>query len=176
MNKRIRNYEKGFSLIELMVALVVFAIGFLGIMGTQLIAVQYNAYSKEMADAMLYAQDLAVNMPYMVPDPLANFNLAIFTDKDAGNNNSLGEIDIYNDPPFSPAYEYSDANLPANYKGLSTAGTRYQRYWNVANIDLDGDGSVDAHIVAVIVRWKSARAARYWTAVVTTTIPSPIGT
>ena len=55
---RIDNSEKGFSLIEVMIALVVLLVGMLGIMGMQYYAVSGNANSRELRMATNLGQDM----------------------------------------------------------------------------------------------------------------------
>ena len=61
------NSEKGFSLIEVMIALVVLLVGMLGIMGMQYYAVSGNATSRELRLATNLGQDMIESlqtMPY----------------------------------------------------------------------------------------------------------------
>ncbi len=52
------NFEKGFSLVEIMIALVVLLVGMLGIMGMQYYAVSGNAASREMRLGTNLGQDM----------------------------------------------------------------------------------------------------------------------
>lgn len=55
MRKRITR-QKGFTLTEVMVALVIFAIGFLGFAAMQVTVMKNRAFSKDYAKAVSYAQ------------------------------------------------------------------------------------------------------------------------
>src|SRR5712691_5796499 len=55
-------HDRGFSLIEAMVASVIMLIGLLGLAGLQIIGVRANNIGKRMSQASLLGQDLAQNM------------------------------------------------------------------------------------------------------------------
>jgi type IV pilus assembly protein PilV len=48
--------QKGFTLIEVMIALVILATGLLALMGLQIVAIKSNAFSNEMSQASILAQ------------------------------------------------------------------------------------------------------------------------
>ena len=54
--KRMLRTEKGFSLIEVMIALVLFAVGLLAFAGLEIVAVRNATYSKDYGKANTYAQ------------------------------------------------------------------------------------------------------------------------
>jgi type IV pilus assembly protein PilV len=48
--------QKGFTLIEVMIAMVILATGLLALMGLQIVSIRSNAFSNEMAQASILAQ------------------------------------------------------------------------------------------------------------------------
>jgi len=54
--KRVLRTERGFSLIEVMIALVLFAVGLLAFAGLEIVAVRNATYSKDYGKANTYAQ------------------------------------------------------------------------------------------------------------------------
>jgi type IV pilus assembly protein PilV len=59
--------SEGFTLLEVMIALVILAVGLLGLAALQLVAVKSNAFSSEMTYATMVAQQQAEvlkNLPY----------------------------------------------------------------------------------------------------------------
>ena len=69
MNEMMRNQE-GFSLIEVMIALIILSVGLLGIAGLQLTSVQGNAFSSHVTQASILAQNKLENLrnvPYDDP-------------------------------------------------------------------------------------------------------------
>lgn len=55
----IRNSQRGFSLIEVLVAVLILAIGILGVAGVQLVSMQQTASSSLRTEATMYAQTAA---------------------------------------------------------------------------------------------------------------------
>lgn len=49
--------QKGFTLLEVMVALVILSIGLLGLMGLQIVATKTNSFSNQMTIGITLAQD-----------------------------------------------------------------------------------------------------------------------
>jgi len=69
MNGTIRN-QKGFSLIEVMIALIILAVGLLGIGGLQISSIKGNSFSSHVTQASILAQNKLENLrnlPYDDP-------------------------------------------------------------------------------------------------------------
>ena len=69
VNETIRN-QKGFSLIEVVLALIILAVGLLGIAGLQITSVQGNSFSTQVTQASILAQNKLENLrnlPYDDP-------------------------------------------------------------------------------------------------------------
>ncbi len=69
MNEMIRN-QKGFSLTEVMLALIILAVGLLGIAGLQITSVRGNSFSGHVTQALILAQNKLENLrnlPYDDP-------------------------------------------------------------------------------------------------------------
>ena len=60
--KRMLRTEKGFSLIEVMIALVLFAVGLLAFAGLEILALRNSTYSKDYGKANTYAQQKVEQM------------------------------------------------------------------------------------------------------------------
>jgi prepilin-type N-terminal cleavage/methylation domain-containing protein len=54
--KKILRQKKGFTLIEVLISLVVFAVGLLGFASLEIVAMRNMAFSKDLAKANTYAQ------------------------------------------------------------------------------------------------------------------------
>jgi prepilin-type N-terminal cleavage/methylation domain-containing protein len=179
-----RRMDRGFSLIEAMVASVVMLIGLLGLAGLQVIGMRANNLGKRMAQASLLAQDLAQQMQLwqyadtrLSPQASASpAHTGMYSDT---NHADIAKFwDLQNTAALQSnvdgstvTCDYTDGaagaaavnQLAANYTGvlspvdtsLPTAEqTVFQRYWNVFLIDLSGSGTAQGKLVQVVVRWK----------------------
>jgi type IV pilus assembly protein PilV len=176
--------DRGFSLIEAMVASVVMLIGLLGLAGLQVIGMRANNLGKRMAQASLLAQDLAQQMQLwqyadtrLSPQASASpAHTGMYSDT---NHADIAKFwDLQNAAALKSnvdgstvTFDFTDGaagaaavnQLAANYTGvlspvdtsLPTAEqTVFQRYWNVFLIDLNGSGTAQGKLVQVVVRWK----------------------
>jgi len=179
-----RRMDRGFSLIEAMVASVVMLIGLLGLAGLQVIGMRANNLGKRMAQASLLAQDLAQNMQIwqytdarLAPQGGASpAHLGFYSDT---NHADIAKFwDLRNTAALTSnvdgsavTFDCTDGaagaalvnQLNANYGGvLSPVDTTlpngeqtiFQRYWNVFLVDLNGSGQAQGKLVQVMVRWK----------------------
>lgn len=60
--KQLPNYQKGVMLLEALIALLIFAIGILGLVGMQAISIKLTADSKYRAEASMFADQLINQM------------------------------------------------------------------------------------------------------------------
>ncbi len=179
-----RQMDRGFSLIEALVASMVMLIGLLGLAGLQVVGVRANNLGKRMSQASLLAQDLVQNMQVwqytdgrLTPQASASpAHTGLYSDT---NHADIARFwDLQNSATLtsnvdgsSLTFDCTDgaagaaavSQLAANYEGvlspvdtsLPTAEqTVFQRYWNVFLIDLNGSGSAQGKLVQVVVRWK----------------------
>lgn len=107
--------QEGFSLIEVLIALVILAIGLLGLALFQTTAIKGNAIASKWTVATELAQDR-----------LERFRHVSWDNVDLASSNSAG---IITGPPPQPNY----TNLPGGAAGDNTTvrGTRYYRVWYV---------------------------------------------
>lgn len=179
--------DRGYSLIETMVASVVMLIGLLGLAGLQVTAMRSNHLGKRMSQASLLAQDLVQNMQIwqytdarLAPQGgAAPAHTGVYTDTNhldiarfwelqnaaalTSNVDGSGVTFDFTDGPSGAAQVNQ---LAANYGGVLSpvdvslpAGeqTIFQRYWNVFLIDLNGSGTPQGKLVQVVVRWKEPK-------------------
>jgi len=136
--------EKGFTLVELMIAAVVLAVGILGLIGLQVAAINGNLSANEMTTAVTLAQDEIEQLKRL---PLTN---AALTDNNTGNNADLASI-----PANANNFDRSNINNPGaianpiNESGGNAGLTRYFRFWNVA----PNTPTTGATTVVVFVGW-----------------------
>ncbi len=152
--------QRGFTLVEVMVAMAIMLIGATGLMGLYSTGVVMNGEARHLTRATAIAEDLLNNIslwPYqdnVAGTPLANTSTA--NDGDLGDTAFRFQTDA--DPIASGLADHGEADLAAlgvAWTGLPASELEggYQRYWSVAYVDVDGDGVNDQAQIAVIVRW-----------------------
>ncbi|OLD51117.1 MAG: hypothetical protein AUG04_13790 [Deltaproteobacteria bacterium 13_1_20CM_2_69_21] len=179
-----RHMDRGFSLIEALIASMVMLIGLLGLAGLQVVGMRANNLGKRMAQASLLAQDLVQNMQVwqytdgrLTPQASASpAHTALYTDTNHADIAKFWDLQntaalTSNVDSSSVTFDFTDgaagaaavSQLAANYEGvlspvdtsLPTAEqTVFQRYWNVFLVDLNGSGAAQGKLMQVMVRWK----------------------
>jgi hypothetical protein len=187
---RARARDRGFSLVEAMVASVVMLIGLLGLAALQIAGARANNLGKRMAQASLLAQDLVQNI-----NTIWQYNDPRLTPQNFTTSLSCSTATNCNDPthvqPFwdvgraqvpSSVFDYSDGALAGSatvLNALTYSGTSYEgvtspvdttlaageqiiftRYWNVFSIQLNGS-TENGKLIQVVVRWKEAALSGY---------------
>ncbi len=157
--------QRGLTLIEAMIAMVVMLIAAVGMLGLHVQGQKVNSDAQKILRATAIAQDLSSQIalwPYTDPR-LANVNTA--NDAEVGDPS----FDFEAETPAKPA-DHGEADLTLGgtlWNGIPTAdlGSGYERYWNVAYpvtpaFDTNGNGISDSMQVAVIVRFPSGGVFR----------------
>ncbi len=171
---RAPRHDRGFSLIEAMIASIVMLIGLLGLAGLQVIGMRANNVGKRMAQASLLGQDLVNNMQlwaYTDARLTPVNHTSLYTDTNAADISQYWETGRGASPAVQ--FDYTDSNdstgasqinkLASSYQGVLSpvdttlpAGeqTIFSRYWNVFAIDPTGSGNQAGKLVQVVTRWK----------------------
>jgi type IV pilus modification protein PilV len=134
--------EKGFSLLELLIAVLVLGVGILALIQMQVAAISGNLSANQMTTALTLAQDEIEQLKRLA------LTDAALTDGNAGNNANLTST------PNAASLEHADANNPVDEKGGTTGLRRYYRYWNVA----DNTPTTGAKTLVVFVFWGAVEA------------------
>ena len=138
--------EKGSTLLEMMIAVLVLGVGILALIQMQVAVMNGNLSANQMTTATTLAQDEIEQLKRLA---LTN---AALTDSNAGNNGSLTSI-----PTNASSFDRTNANNPSpnnianpiDERGGTTGLRRYYRFWNVApNTPTQG-----ATTVVVFVGW-----------------------
>lgn len=113
--------EKGFTLIELMIAMVVLGIGILALIQMQVAAMSGNSSANQMTIATTLAQDQIERLKRL------SFFDAALADANAGNNGAL------TNPTDDESFDQTDAGNPINESSGTTGLRRYRRFWSIAD-------------------------------------------
>ena len=137
--------EKGFTLIEILFAMVVMTVGILALAHMEIAALTGNLTANRMTVAVNLAQDQIETLHRL---PSTDADLA--DDPDADNN------DVLSTPPGeADDFEHADPNNPVDSQGGTTGQRIYHRFWNIAD-DTPVNGT---KTVAMFVYWGQADAA-----------------
>lgn len=164
-----RNHTaRGFTLIEVMLAMALLAIGVAGVMGLLRTGYLINADARRMTRAVTIAQDLMNQVELW---PYGDPRLAI---GDKAEDDITDDTGAY-ESEMEPVADHAEEDLAAGYQGIPAAALDgiFQRYWNVAyDVDENENGIPDGVRVAVIVRWPHGSG---WRRVVLTGFkPNPV--
>lgn len=119
--------DSGFTLLEILIAIVIFSIGLLAVATMQISSIQGNSYSQEVTDATILAKDKIEELMAIDYD-----NLNFLSDVDGDGNNGGGLDDTGDDADYSQVIG------------------RYIMSWNVA-IDFPIQSTMTLRI---IVNWQ----------------------
>jgi type IV pilus assembly protein PilV len=139
-----RNRQQGYTLIEVLIAMAIFAIGILAVGSMQISAIKANANSRNSITVVTYAKD-------RVEDLMA---LAYDDDQLAAGAHSVAA------GSFTQATDGIDNDEDGRIDEAGETG-HISIEWNVTESDLTGDGINDGKVVTVtIIRAAAGRRRR----------------
>ena len=149
--ERISTYEQGFTLIEIMIAITVFAIGILAVGKMQIAAIQGNSRANHLTEAATIAQSKIEELISL------NYNDPLLADGDLDGTNQDSNDDGIDDGG-------NDFGLNDNTVGNADGTDQYQAvgnlqyniFWNIA----PDEPTTDTKIVRVIVTWSHGGLTR----------------
>jgi len=127
LNRSKQCLEEGFTLIEVMVAMLVFSIGILGVVTMQTSSVSGNAKARYISEAANFASDRM--------ETLLDTDYSLIIDGAPGTNAGIAGLD-----------DGSSAGTTADASAVSTDGL-YNIYWNV----VDNLPTSDSKTIRVLV-------------------------
>ena len=163
-----RRGERGFSIIEGLVAAVIMLVGLLGLASLQIVGVRATHFGKKMAFASQLALDLAQQAErwnYAAESAPGGrlIPLALVTSTSAASVQATWDWSGATHSGFQYTPEYAEQNDAATYRsalgawsGLSAVALDpdLRRYWNVYDVDLLNTGNAQGKLVQIIVVWK----------------------
>lgn len=147
--------ERGFTLIEAMVAIVVMAIGILGVMWMQSSAVNANSsafYRTSATGVSISIMEALKNLPFDDPNLTATGagNGVLVND---ANAHTLTAAILAAIPMLNNSYQLVGTNLVARGAGASAGRHAYRVSWAVVNNVTDGD--VSSKTIRLYLSWTS---------------------
>lgn len=163
-----RHWDRGFSIIEGMVASIIMLVGLLGLASLQVVGVRSTHFGKKMALASQLARDLseqAERWNYAKESAAGGRLVALskVTSTTAPAITSTWDWSGANHNGFAYVPEYAEQNDTATYAsalgawtGLTAAALDpdLHRFWNVYDVDLLGTGTAQGKLVQILVVWK----------------------
>lgn len=137
--------EKGFTLIEILIAIVILGIGFMGLANLQISCIHNNSHSCCLTKAVTLAQDKMEELKNLHPGHL---DLA---DTNPGNNHQLRQFIDSKDSDHREDHVHIQGENSRTVCDLNYDS--YTRIWNVA----DDTPFPGRKTVVVIVTWASGR-------------------
>ena len=107
--------NEGFTLLEVMIALVILAVGLLGLAALQLVAVKSNAFSSEMTYATMLAQQHAEVLKSL---PYTDANLTPGTHTAVGSSKGVQYSVTWNVTDNVPATDMKSVNVTVLWLSL----------------------------------------------------------
>ncbi len=143
--------EKGFSLLEVMVAITLLTFGILAVASMQVSAIKGNALSRDLTKASSLARGKVEELM------LAGYNDPAVADADGDGTNQDADDDGLDDDGGNFGLEHDTAaEADGNDSETSSSGIVYRLFWNVAEDEpLNG-----AKKIRVIVTWTERGAGK----------------
>lgn len=182
-----RDNEKGFALLEVMIALAILTIGLLGVMMMQINAINSNSSSMHRTDANAIARSFIDRLRILQSSATSGTVIPSLTvtnanDQTADNSGKLnnGYSPGYGSPdPTKADHQLAAATGAGNQQiGLSAlfpvsvytfskgllidnSGRSYQVFWNVDDDPWPGSGSKPYRTVRIFLYWNTAMGTRH---------------
>ncbi|RJP58606.1 MAG: prepilin-type N-terminal cleavage/methylation domain-containing protein [Deltaproteobacteria bacterium] len=143
MMKRLFSNEKGFTLLEILIAMTILSVGLLALAEMTVYVIRSNAVGNKVTDATVLAQDKL--------EELRTLGYSDTQLSNGGDNNDVS-TDIHSGTPSFPLFTGPDHTDTCNSSCSVTISQTPQRVWNVAD-DTPASGM---KTVTVIVGWKDS--------------------
>jgi type IV pilus modification protein PilV len=159
----------GFTLVEVLLVIVIFAVGILGAMAMQTSAVSTNSTSRESTLALEYATDTMERLMQINPSLDDKFNFDDNGDGTADSADEQSESDLNNDGIDNDGDGTADNEIVWHRLPEFQEGTGYTRggniaedlyysqfmnlTWDITDIDCDGTAPEDAKRIDITVTW-----------------------
>ena len=148
MNKIIQKNQDGFTLIEILIGMTVFAIGILGVAAMQLAAIKGNSYSSHLSEASTFTQNKIEEIILLdYDDPVLLDDDGDGIDDGIDDGNGTAGLDDGGSPGDTPDQQY---------QSTGATGVQYDTYCNIA-VDEPTAGS---KTIRLITTWTEKGATK----------------
>lgn len=142
--ERISTDKQGFTLIEILIAITVFAIGILAVGKMQITAIQGNSRANYLTEAATIAQSKMEELISL------DYNDSLLDDDDSDGTNQDADDDGIDDGGNDFGLnDNTVGNADGNEQYQALGNLQYNIFWNIA---LD-EPTTDTKIIKVIVTW-----------------------
>ena len=143
MMKRLFSNEKGFTLLEILIAITILSVGLLALAEMTVYVIRSNTIGNKITKATVLAEDKL--------EQLRNLGYSDTQLSNGGDNNDVS-TDIHSGAPSFPLFTSPDHTDTCDSSCSVTISQTPQRVWNVAD-DTPASGM---KTVTVIVGWKDS--------------------
>jgi type IV pilus assembly protein PilV len=143
--ERISTDEQGFTLIEILIAITVFAIGILAVGKMQIAAIQGNSRANHLTEAVTLAQSKMEELISL------NYNDPLLDDDDGDGTDQDPDDDGIDDSDNDDFGLNDIGNADGTDQYQTPGNLQYNIFWNIA----PDEPTTDTKIVRVIVTWRS---------------------
>ena len=141
--ERISTDEQGFTLIEILIAITIFAIGILAVGKMQITAIQGNSRANYLTEAATIAQSKMEELISL------DYNDSLLDDDDSDGTNQDADDDGIDDGGNDFGLNDNTGNADGSEQYQAVGNLQYNIFWNIA---LD-EPTTDTKIIKVIVTW-----------------------
>ena len=133
MSKIAQGNQKGFTLIEVMIAMLVLSIGILGVATMQVTAIKGNSFSIGLTEAATFAQNKVEELAVLAYD-----DVDLDDDNGDGTNQDTDNTGIDDDEEANPVdginnFGLDDILTPDGYQeAVGATNIQYDILWNIA--------------------------------------------
>ncbi|UCD85164.1 MAG: prepilin-type N-terminal cleavage/methylation domain-containing protein [Deltaproteobacteria bacterium] len=150
MKERFRDI-RGMSLLEVMISLVILAVGLLGLSGLQITAMEGNRFAGDMTQATNLALNTAEELRGLSFDPTPctgspDDSLLCMDTGSGWTDNNNDKIPDQQGAFFEDAKDHP-------FSVVNVGAWEYNLGWNVFDIDISGNGTIDTKSICIIVTW-----------------------
>lgn len=163
----IKKQQAGFSLIEVLVATVIMAVGILGVAGLQVISLQQNRSSLLRSEALQIGNDI---IDRMRANPTEDYEISYSDPPPSSASNCFGSSCTQSEMALFDLAQWKCAINPVSSDGETYAICTTLGLGSTASSMPDGEGEVaiDSGVQTVRVRWADGRDGAKGTVVLTT--------